>query len=216
MGPRRWLLILAVLAVLVLVAPAAAAVARDLITRGARLTATELDDSGDIPDDPAALAAQAADTAGQDVSVATYTLARMLRSEAGNHGPTSKLQRAHAALNDARNHFGGDVVKCITASSRGQTGYGSQSGRRYSTAQDPYENDLAIAEQAEEERAAGTDRAAGAEKFVNTSALGGVQPGTPSYDALLTTWGNQGFAPVDLPDDNDEPDLVFFAKVARA
>jgi len=214
MNARRWLIILAVVAVLVLIAPPAVAVARDLVTRGARLTSTELNDAGDIDDDPAALAAAASDVAGHDVPVATFTLAFMLRSEGGSHGPMSKLQRAHVALNDAAKHFGGELYKCITASSRGQTGYGSQSGRRYATDRDPYENDLAIAEQALEERAQGIDRAGGAEKFVNESAMGGVQPGTPTYDALVAKWAPEGLHPVELADDNDEPDLIFFRRGA--
>lgn len=206
---RRWLLIGA-LAVLLFAAtgvPVVAA-ARDLITRGDALSSTEVDGDGDIPDDPNQLAADAGETLDD------YAGMRMLRSEAGHHGPTSKLQRAHAALNDARNHFGGSVYRCVTASSRGQTGFGSQSGRRYSTAQDPYENDRQIWHQALEERAAGIDRVAGAEKFVNISGMGGVQPGTPSYSDLVASWTSQGFHPVEPDDDNDEPDLVFFAKGA--
>ncbi len=203
----KWLLI-AALAVLLLTAtgvPVVAA-ARDLVTRGDVLSSTELNDDGDIPDDPNGLASDAGET------VDDYAGMRMLRSEAGHHGPMSKLQRAHAALNDARNHFGGSVYKCVTASSRGQTGFGSQSGRRYSTALDPYENDRQIWHQALDERAQGIDRVQGAEKFVNISGMGGVQAGTPTYASLLASWTSQGFAPVDLADDNDEPDLVFFAK----
>lgn len=210
MGPRRWLLILAVVAVLVLVAPPAVVVARDLVTRGAQLTTSTLDGL-DIDEDPAALAAAAAAAVGHDVPLANYAGARMLRSEGGRHGPMSKLQRAHVALNDAGKHFGGDVYKCVTASSRGQTGFGSQTGRRYATSQDPFENDLSIWEQAIDERGQGIDRAKGAEKFVNISGFG-VQDDTGTYQETLDSWAAQGFAPVALDDDNDEPDLVFFAK----
>jgi hypothetical protein len=184
----------------------------DFTTRGARLTVTTLDASGNIPDDPDELAAAASAVVGYDVPIDIYSLARMGRSE----GVNGKEIRMHVALNDLADlHTRAPSIATVTdlvtysthAGARGH--YGSQSGRRYSTARDPYENDLRLAVKVWADRQAGIDRAQGAIKFVDKSSFG-AQAGTRSYDAVAAEWMAAGLEPFTVADATS--DLVLFRR----
>jgi hypothetical protein len=136
---------------------AARAVGRLVGTKGRRLThatdevfpegderAGEL--TGNILETPGELAAEASGLLGRDVSAAAYALARNIRSEEGNSGIEAQIAIAWVALNVAGGSDG--LVALLTRSkSDAHAGrFGTQTGRWASTAKDPYEGDLAVAE----------------------------------------------------------------------
>ncbi len=200
----------------------------DTITRGKRLTYTTTGhadadgtwiNDGIIPDDPAELAAQAGAVMGRDLPQELYDLARMLRSEKGNDD--GRL-RVHVALNDAAAHNWSThftITYSTNASAKGWYGEqftpadrapgGVKSVRRYSTARDPYEGDIAIVEQVLLERAQGIDPTGGAEKFVDRSSLG-AQEGSSSYDDIVARWASEGLQPFTVPGYSD--DFVVFRR----
>lgn len=196
------------------------AVIMDTITRGKRLTYTDLGDDGQIPDDPADLAAQAADVLGRDsLPQDVYDLARMARSEKGNDDGSL---RVHIAINDAESHNWSThftVTYSTNATAKGRYGEqftpadrapgGVSSTRRYSTAQDPYEGDVTIVEQVLLQRAQGIDPTGGAVKFVDRAALSS-QEGARSYDAIVASWAQEGLHPFNVPGYPD--DFVVFRK----
>jgi hypothetical protein len=217
---KRWLLVTVVVVFLVLFhwgylgnfsgAPVVSAVF-DLIDRGLRLTKTTLDDDGNVPDDPHALAQAAAAVAGVAVSDDAYAAARMVRSEQPHDSDGIKALLVHTAINDAAAH-GWTLLKALTVSSvASRSGkFGHQTSRRYSTADDPYGADLQVALQAIADHAAGNDPTGGAQKFVNKWAFKKPE----SYDVTAASWGKEGFTPVTIsPAPNH---LVFFRKGAAA
>jgi len=177
----------------------AASAARDFLTRGPRLSTSTLS-AGTAAPSAEELRAQAEMAVGQPVDLDAYALARMIRSEADQKlaatAPVSRLLRAHVAWNDAQQH-GWSLFETVT---HGRGTFGEQAGRRYSTARDPYQNDLEIAESVIESRAAGgPDPTSGATKFVNTR--GGF--------SVPQSWLDEGFEAVEIVADNVESDLVF-------
>jgi hypothetical protein len=184
---------------------------QDLTRRGSRLTKTTLDADGKVPIDPFVLADQAGQVLNRAVDADAYALARMLRSEEGSAGPVVKRLLGWVALNDAA-ELGWDLLELFTFSTvAARKGYfGKQISRRYSTAQDPYENDLAIAELVIGELAAGkADPTSGAVKFVNKDAFAS-QAGASSYEAVRARWAKEGLSPVLLAGAPDN--LVFFRR----
>lgn len=200
----------------------------DTFVRGKRLTNTSLDSSGNIPDSPQSLADQAVDAYGSNFAEAlniqtlasdaldVYALARMSRSEAdASNGVDNRLVRLHVALNDyASVSWAGKLSELFTYSTHsGAKGlFGDQNGRRYSTARDPYAGDIDLAIKAIVDHANGIDPSEGAVKFVDVNALGGVQPGTPSWEKLVAKWGQDGLTPVHL--DGQPADFYVFVRNA--
>ncbi len=200
----------------------------DTITRGKRLTYTELGDDGLIPEDPAELVDQAADVLGRDLPQELYDLARMKRSEQGQNDD-GRL-RVHVALNDAAEHNWSThfaITYSTNAAAKGRYGEqftpaerapgGVKSVRRYATSKDPYEGDVGIVERVLLERAQGLDPTSangqvggGAVKFVDRSSLGGVQEGSSSYDAIVARWAAEGLEPFTVP--GYPADLVVFRR----
>lgn len=177
-------------------APAALAV-RDVVTRGKRLSRSTLV-AGTIAESIEELVSQASTTLGRNVDRAAYALARMLRSEYGSGPVKAKTAMAWVAVNDAAN-LGRDLVWTLNAGDRKGVAFGSQAGgQRYSTAQDPYESDLALAEAVLGEELA--DPTGGAVKFVHTDSLGRIPEGAKRWTNLT---------PVKLPDTGR---LVVFVK----
>ena len=192
----------------------------DTISRGKRLTYTELGPDGVIPDDPDDLADAAGAAIGRGVPLELYSLARMKRSEQGNDD--GRL-RVHVALNDAAAHNWSTQFTITYSTNAGARGlYGEQftpaarapgrvkSVRRYSTARDPYEGDLLIVERVLLERVQGLDPTGGAVKFVDRSSMG-VQEGSGSFDELVASWAKEGLRPFTVPGYPD--DLVVFRRV---
>ena len=113
--------------------------------RGRRLTHATTDANGDIVETPEDLAAQASQVVGRSVDVNAYALARNIHSEEASSDAPTQAAIAYVALNVSH----GDVVGLLTrnknASGAGKFG-DQRSGRWASTASDPYEGDLQIAE----------------------------------------------------------------------
>lgn len=167
--------------------------ARDFVTRGKRLSRSTLDSGGVVTDSIAVLVAQAGTALERQVLPDDYALARMLRSEYGNGPVPAKIAMAWVALNDAR-ALGRSLIATLNAGTRGGVWFGSQSGGRYSTAQDPYENDLAIAEAVNAGQLA--DPTGGAVKFVHKTGFASSN----AYWAIVERWAADGLSPVELPD----------------
>jgi hypothetical protein len=183
------------------------ATARDIVSRGARLTDTTLNDRDPawIEWEPADLAAQAESVFGQPFaraafsSLGVYALARMSRSEAGpRDGDDSRRVRMHVALNDVA-ELGWELPRLFLFSKYdGADGhFGEQRGRRYSTARDPYAGDILLAWQAIDDHAAGTDPTGGAVKFVDADSMG-KQKGSTTWPALVERWGKEGLTPYNV------------------
>lgn len=183
----RWVVLVIVLALLSL---GGGAVVVDLARRGRRLT----DAPGKPGRSPEALAAEASAVVGRPVDATAYTLARMLRSEAGSGNLTHRAAVAHVALNDSR-ELGWTLLKTLTYHKDGLY-LGPQRNGRYATSRDPYEIDLQVAELVLD--GALPDPTNGAVKFVHVSAFG-VQEGTTSYDDVVVRWGKDGLVPSEVP-----------------
>lgn len=168
---------------------------RDFGSRGRRLTSSTLDGAV-VRETPAALAAAAAALLGRPVDVDAYALARMIRSEHGTGPDVEKVAMAHVALNDAAD-LGWPLVRalCFDRADRAGERFGTQQGGRYSTARDPYEVDLRIAEAVLS--GAVSDPTGGAVKFVHAGAFG-VQAGTGSYADLVERWRAEGLYPAEV------------------
>lgn len=181
--------------------------AADLASRGRRLTNAPAI-NGVVQASAGELAQAAADTIGRFVAVEAYALARMIRSENGSNTMAAKLAIAWVALNDAR-ALGWGLLHTLTYNrNRQPQTFGEQKGGRYSTARDPFENDLLIAEMVLNGDVA--DPTGGAVKFVNRTAFG-VQEGTRSYADVVASWAADGLTPVEL---DDVGDLVVFRKTS--
>jgi hypothetical protein len=183
---------------------AAASWAIDLTTRGQRLTETYLNVDASIPEEPQDLANAAAQVVGRPVDVDAYSAARMVRSEEGSLSPEVRALLVHVALNDARALGGWTLTHLMTYSTNSDVSglYGHQATRRYSTALDPYEQDLGVAEQVIAQRAAGgDDPTGGATKFFNRGLTMGPLP---------QSWLAAGYQPETLDPAPDR--LVFFRK----
>lgn len=111
----------------------------DGILRGTRVTnAPYSKTTGAVNVPPETLAAQAG------VDVDTYSLARMISSEEGRSSNTVKAAVGWAAMNHS-NNAGKTITAVLTQNKNHQGLYGTQVGGYASTALDPYEGDIAIA-----------------------------------------------------------------------
>lgn len=186
----------------------------DLSRRGRRLTTTSLDADGKIPVPPTELAAAVSTLLDRQVTATAYGLARMMRSEEGSAAPAVKRLLGWVAINDAA-ELRWNLLRTLTYSTKASRlgFFGEQISRRYSTARDPYENDLAIAEKVLDEYARNLgDPTGGAVKFVNVSAFG-VQKGTTSYQAVVDRWAKDGLEPFRIAGAPDN--LRFFRRIGR-
>jgi hypothetical protein len=181
--------------------------ALDLTRRGRKLTSSTLV-NGTVQETPADLAGKASAVVGRTVSVEAYALARMIRSEAGSQNGTHKIAVAWVARNDARSH-GWSLLFTLSYDRNDKGGklFGTQAGGRYSTARDPYEDDLKVAEAVLSGDA--DDPTGGAVKFVHISAFG-VQAGTRTYEAVASEWARDGLSPSKVEGAGD--DLRVFVK----
>ena len=207
----------------------------DWFTRGKRLTVAPTAPNGVVPVPPSLLAEAASRVMGRPVSVNDYAIARMVRSEGANKGGV----RAHVAYNKMRemNFTPVEYVTFATKPwSRGFFGkqysakYHKQGGgetwdvkqarkehpqviegqvRQVASNIDPYEGDVKLAEQVAAERAMGIDKANGATRFLDKSAMG-KQEGTGTAEAKIAEWKGQGFVAFTLPETGS--DLVLFRK----
>lgn len=150
---------------------------RSFVGRGKRLTSTALDDDGNIPESPEALAGEASRVLGRDVDVDAYTLARIADSEHPTASLREKAAIMRVALNDAAAH-GWSVGYTATVGK----GYGRQSGRRYSTARDPYEQTLVLAEAVM--AGAVADETRGSTHFVHKTGFATIA----AYTDLVERW----------------------------
>jgi hypothetical protein len=111
----------------------------DGILRGSKATnAPYSKTTGAVNVPPETLAAQAG------VDVDTYSLARMISSEEGRSSNAVKAAVGWAAMNHA-NASGKTITATLTQNKNHQGLYGTQVGGYASTALDPYEGDIAIA-----------------------------------------------------------------------
>jgi hypothetical protein len=111
----------------------------DGILRGTRVTFAPYNKTtGAVNVSPSDLAAQA----GVDIEV--YSLARMISSEEGRSSNTIKAAVGWAAVNHAQS-AGKTLTDVLTTNKNHQGLYGTQVGGYASTANDPYEGDIAIA-----------------------------------------------------------------------
>lgn len=185
----------------------------DVITRGKRLTNAPVDAAGIVRADPGDLASAAMAVYGSNFAegdysaLDVYALARMSRSEADrSDNNLSRTVRMHVALNDFAEVNWADHLADLFLYSNDQDArgyFGTQTHRRYATTNDPYEGDIRLAIQAIREQANGIDPSAGAVKFVDSAAMGGVQAGTGTWAALVERWEKDGLKPyniVGLPD----------------
>lgn len=191
----------------------------DAVDRGSRLTYSTMGADGVIVEDPADLCAQMGAAVGRAVSQDAADLARMIRSE----GAAAGIIRAHVALNDAAAHnWSLHFTLTYSTNPTAKGRYGDQytpasqapggvaSSRRYSTAHDPYEGDLTVAEQAIADDANGIDPSGGAVKFLDKASLK-VQVGARDYDTIVADWAQDGLAPFTLP--GFSSDFVVFRRV---
>lgn len=180
---RWWLWI-----VVVLVAVPVGVAVFDRATRGRKLTNAPANALGNVVEPPDVLASRAAAALGRTVTVEAYALARMLNSEGSSDSALARQLRAWVAWNDAR-ALGWDLVRLFTYSRDGSKAgrFGTQVGRRYSTARDPYEGDLADAERLLVEFATGADPTGGATKFTDG-------------DLIPPAWIAEGYEAIRRPD----------------
>lgn len=149
------------------------------VTGNRRLTVARVNQAGVVLDSPDVLTQQAVRVVGRDVDRDSYSLARALRSEAGEESDTSKLYRAHVLINQSNGRGLTLTQLALAHTNPDRDGrYGRQIGAAFATTQDPYVRDLELAEQARSE----SDSTGGAIQFSDRNAFG-VQAGT-------TNWSN--------------------------
>jgi hypothetical protein len=162
---------------------------QNIIGRGRRLTSTSLDGDGNISETPVALATAAGQTMGREVSPDAYTLARIADSEHPTGDIREKAAIMQVCINDAAAH-GWSIEYCATVGK----GYGSQAGRRYSTARDPYEATLILAEAVLSNGI--PDETRGSTHFVHVTGFANFG----AYQALCDKWqSSANIVPVKLP-----------------
>ncbi len=180
--------------------------------KGRRLTNTHEDAGGTIPDPPQELADIASKVCGHKVDVDTYALARMIASEEGSADLQSQQAVALVVVNDAKSN-GWSLLKTITHRRGKAYGtFGQQSGRRYSSALDPYESHLAVAEEVISGKV--TDFTGGSIKFVNPSqkvfdaqAKKAGSKRANTFAEVDSSWSSSGLASRTIPGINQ---LVFY------
>lgn len=182
-----------------------------LVGRGRRVgPRTAINILGVVPQDPQ----QLADQAGLPLEV--YALARMISSENGNDSPAIKLAIAWAALNHAG---GADQVAAVLLRGRGSADghFARQNagGKYASTALDPFEDDVRIAQAV----VSGSvpDPTGGATNFYSPRtqdalAARNVDGYGKDAAAVDAAWRASGLDPVDVP--GVDPDYMRFYRRA--
>ena len=177
--------------------------AKDVVTKGRRLTTCTTTDEGVVVEEPDDLLVQASETLGRSISADAYSLARMVRSEGGSSDYGTKVRLACVAINQARAlgwSVRGVIVYHKTSWRNGR--YGAQISGRFASGSDPYEIDLRAAEEALQ-----GDVTGGATNFAHQGAFG-VQAGTASsIDSFVRTLAAEGKVPGHYPPDTN---TVFF------
>lgn len=202
--------------------PKAAAAVSDVVGRGRLVTSSIYNERlGIVLTAPDILAKAASSKLGRVISNDVYAAARMARSEGANTGGI----RIHVALNDLASFpYADSLFGLLTYSTdKSRRGiYGAQyspavppqypkaNKRRYATIRDPYEKDILTAEMALAERAEGIDRALGATRFIDKSAMG-VQPGTVPFEVKNAEWVKAGYEPFTVAQGGS--DFVLYRKV---
>lgn len=179
----------------------------DIVDRGRRLVTSTKDADGIVQESAAQLAAAASAVVGHDVTEDAIAGAYLCRSEEGAAGQVAKTYLVHVMLNQA-DAAGLSLVEIVehhnTAKRNGH--FGPQISGAVSSAQDPYENDLAASEYALAERAQGQDPTSGAQHFVDKRAFGVQVGAASSFDTWLasSSFGTPGNLP------STSGNLVFF------
>jgi hypothetical protein len=162
---------------------------QNILGRGRRLSATTMDEDGTVTDSEDDLVAAAGKLLGRDVSEDAYTLARIADSEHPSSSIREKAAIMQVCVNDAQTH-GWSILQAATSGK----GYGHQSGRRYSTARDPYEATLILAEALLAGEVANETR--GATHFVHVTGFASAA----AYATLCLRWfESMKIVPVKLP-----------------
>lgn len=212
---------------------------KDVFTKGSRLTYGVMDSRGIVITSPDALLNALETRLGYVVDQDVQALARMIRSEGAAEGNArahvalndlARLQMAslfdlltYSTASWSRGWFGKQASFKYRAKDGGETWNRADAAvdseghftildkqvRRYSTAQDPYDGDIATARQAIAEHAAGIDPTGGAVKFLDKSGLR-AQEGAGSYAGILAKWGEEGLVAFTLPELGD--DFVLFRR----
>lgn len=195
----------------------------DVMNRGNKLTRATWykgdEGYGFIQQSPDDLVIAASMALGRPIDKTVYTLARMIRSEGAAQGAL----RVHVLMNDLKRFkYANNAHDLATFSNdksrRGK--YGKQwsgaylefpvaNARRYATSKDPYESDVKTVERALAEWHNGTDRAQGASKFLDKSALA-FQTGARDFDTINREWTGDGYTAFTLPQYGD--DLVLYRR----
>jgi hypothetical protein len=165
-------------------------IAASLIGRGRRLGTHHLDESGTVIENLDDLVAGAGEVLGRPVSADVYMLAAVSASEHAHAGAKEKAIIQRVMMNDAAAH-GWSLQYVITVGK----GMGEQTGRRCSTVNAPWEDDLQLAEA----NLAGTqpDDSAGATHFVHKTGFATLG----KYQALCAKWyAESKIVPVDVGD----------------
>lgn len=176
----------------------------DFAGRGARLTTCHTDADGIVTDRPEDLLAAASATLGRDIDGNAYAAARMARSEEGSADTLTKVRLINVAINQAQ-ALGWTVWELMLfhKNNARQGHFGRQISGRFSTVQDPYESDLAAAEQA----FAIEDQTSGATNFADKRAFG-IQEGSTTFEAFKVSLGGEGKNAGTFPDSPSH--LVFW------
>lgn len=194
--------------------------------RGKRITKSVYVSSlGIVTDTPESLRAAASEVLGRSITNEVYAAARMIRSEGAAQGEV----RLHVAFNDLKTfRWATNIFQLLTYStdpkrkglygaqysgSVPSAGYVKANARRYSTIGDPYESDVALAEKVIAQRQMGIDKALGAVKFIDKSAMGGVQPGTVAFSTKNAEWIAGGYTPFTI---GGHDDLVLYRVAKKA
>ena len=180
----------------------------DVVARGRRLT-SETVAGGVVQESVDDLVAQAAAVLGRDVDADALALALMCRAEEGEAGQITKVALCHVVCNQA-DTLGWSPLKLVQYHKSGAH-FGAQSGGRVASGRDCYENDLAAAELALDQRAAGLDSTGGATNFVNRDAFG-VQEGSSTFDDWDAEMRGEGKVGGTLPGTSSA--LVFYWRKA--
>ena len=162
---------------------------RTMIGRGRRLSMSSLDSGGNVVEATTDLVASASAIIGHQVSQDAYDLARIADSE----HQTADL-REKAAIMQITINASSSGGRSIHSQATGGKGYGRQAGRWCSTASDPYEQTLLLAENVISGTVA--DETRDSHHWVHVTGFASFG----AYSALCAKWLEQmGIVPVKLP-----------------
>lgn len=183
---------------------------RQFVGRGKRLTRTSLDSNGDLVESVDEVVAQVRAAMGREVSEDAVILARVSASEHPGASEREKSAIQWACRNDASKHGWSRryTVTVERGANRGKMG--QQSGRRFSTARDIYEDDLYIAESIDAGQI--PDFTCGATKFIHYTGFKRFQDFLAARPKVQAWIDEGGLAPVFL---GDVSNLVVFLPASQ-